>query len=75
MHLSQRVYDLGERAFEDFVVCRWCVFAGLELTQAAVARAWPDIEREVRPAGRIGKRLTRAERRALKLYVRKRFGD
>lgn len=73
-HLSQRVFDLGERLFFERVVCAACPFADLRLNDIEVTYAWRRIQSDLRANGRIGANLGRYERRAILLYIRQRFG-
>ncbi len=66
---SAASYDVGEKVFNEQVVCESRPHGGIELVPEQVAEILPDLA----SYGIIGQTLTLKERKSVKLYVKKRF--
>ncbi|MDE0309827.1 MAG: hypothetical protein OXI60_08370 [Acidiferrobacterales bacterium] len=71
--VPKATYQLGKKVFFENVVCDSCIYADLELTPESVDASWKAIKKDLRRSGEIGSNLKRKERKAVALFLRKRF--
>jgi hypothetical protein len=62
-------YEKGKKIFHETVVCKQCPYPELELNSEEVSNIMPSLGHN----GMIGKHLNLNERRALKVYLNRRF--
>ena len=62
-------YEKGKKIFYENVVCKECPYPELELNAEEVSQIMPSLGHN----GMIGKHLTLNDRRALKVYLNRRF--
>ncbi len=70
---SQMSYEKGKKIFLEKVVCEVCPYADLELEKESIKKVWPDLKKDIKRSGRIGKDLRFSERSSLRRYILKRF--
>ena len=66
-------YEKGKKLFYENVVCDDCPYADLVLETKEVKSVWPDLKKDIKRKGEIGKDLRFSQRMALLDFVRKRF--
>ena len=66
-------YDRGKKLFYENVVCDSCPYSDLVLETEEVKAVWPDLKKDLKRKGEIGKDLRFSQRMSLRNFIRKRF--